>query len=51
MVSSHLLDEIQRICNRLVVIKDGAVIWQGETADLSGSDGDLEEAFVELVSG
>ncbi|QKI81173.1 ABC transporter ATP-binding protein [Kroppenstedtia eburnea] len=51
LVSSHLLDEIQRICNRLVVIKDGAVIWQGETADLSGSDGDLEEAFVELVSG
>ncbi|EGK08562.1 antibiotic ABC superfamily ATP binding cassette transporter, ABC protein [Desmospora sp. 8437] len=50
LVSSHLLDEIQRICNRLVVIKDGAVIWQGETADLSGSDGDLEEAFVELVS-
>ncbi|GGA42686.1 ABC transporter ATP-binding protein [Kroppenstedtia guangzhouensis] len=50
LISSHLLDEIQRICKRLVVLKDGAVIWQGETGELSGSR-DLEEAFVELVSG
>uniref|UniRef100_UPI003D195EA5 ABC transporter ATP-binding protein n=1 Tax=Kroppenstedtia sanguinis TaxID=1380684 RepID=UPI003D195EA5 len=51
LVSSHLLDEIQRICRRLVVLKEGRVVWQGETEDLSRSARDLEEAFVELVSG
>jgi ABC-2 type transport system ATP-binding protein len=56
-ISSHLLDELQQICNRLVVIRDGRLIWQGETAELmrraQGENGTwrLEDAFVELVRG
>lgn len=50
LISSHLLDEIQRICRRLVVLNEGNLVWQGATEELSGPDGDLEEAFVELVT-
>lgn len=53
-VSSHLLDELQQICSRLVVIREGKLLWQGETRELvlrAGADGRLEDAFVELVRG
>ncbi len=40
------------MCNRLVVIKDGKLIWQGLTSELlekaKGSNR-LEDAFIELV--
>jgi len=52
LISSHLLDELQQMCNRLVVIKDGKLIWQGLTSELlekaKGSNR-LEDAFIELV--
>lgn len=49
LISSHLLDEIQRICTQLVVLNKGKVVWQGATKELA-REGELEEAFVELVS-
>lgn len=52
LISSHLLDELQQMCNRLVVIKEGKLIWQGFTSELlekaKGSNR-LEDAFIELV--
>jgi len=52
LISSHLLDELQQMCNRLVIIKDGKLIWQGLTSELlekaKGSNR-LEDAFIELV--
>ncbi|GIP40516.1 ABC transporter ATP-binding protein [Paenibacillus sp. J31TS4] len=51
-VSSHLLDELQRIGDRFVMIKEGRLLWQGtseEWKDNAGSRG-LEEYFVELMT-
>lgn len=50
LISSHLLDEIQRICDQLVVIREGIVLWSGPMADLAREGQQLEDAFVELVS-
>lgn len=37
-ISSHLLDELEQMCNRLVVIQKGRLIWQGKMEELSRSD-------------
>ncbi|WP_080873628.1 ABC transporter ATP-binding protein [Oceanobacillus timonensis] len=50
LISSHLLDEIQRICDQLVVIKEGNVLWSGPMENLAREGQQLEDAFVELVS-
>ncbi len=36
LISSHLLDELQQLCDDLVVIKEGKLVWQGKMADLFG---------------
>ena len=52
-ISSHLLDELQQLCNRFVVINKGKLIWQGSKDELEsmGKSGRLEDAFIKLVSG
>ncbi|WP_270942258.1 ABC transporter ATP-binding protein [Romboutsia lituseburensis] len=50
-ISSHLLDELQKICEKLVIIKDGSLIWSGDTKDLidDKKSNNLEEIFVNLM--
>lgn len=52
-ISSHLLDELQQLCNRFIVINKGEIIWQGNKAELEdiSDSGKLEDSFVKLVSG
>jgi ABC-2 type transport system ATP-binding protein len=44
IVSSHLLHDVERIADRLLVLGDGRLIQEGETASLVGDDRTLEEA-------
>ena len=51
-ISSHLLDELQKICNKLVIIKSGTIAWQGAKDDflaLGNQDATLEEVFIKLI--
>ena len=51
-ISSHLLDELQTICNKLVIIKSGTIAWQGAKDDflaLGNQDATLEEVFIKLI--
>lgn len=51
-ISSHLLDELQQMCNKLIVIREGRLIWEGLTQELlakSHGSNRLEDAFVELM--
>ncbi|AKN30554.1 ABC transporter ATP-binding protein [Clostridium carboxidivorans P7] len=53
-ISSHLLDELQQMCNRFIAINKGKIIWQGSKENLlknTGEGGRLEDAFINLVSG
>jgi ABC-2 type transport system ATP-binding protein len=48
--SSHVMDVVQRLCDRVAVIASGRRIAEGTVAELSGG-GTLQEAFVDLVGG
>src|SRR5690625_2293668 len=50
LISSHLLDELQKICSQIVVIREGELLWSGQKNELAKSNQTLEDAFVELVS-
>lgn len=48
-ISSHLLDELQQMCDELVVIKEGRLVWQGPTDQLVEDGQRLEDAFMGLM--
>jgi ABC-2 type transport system ATP-binding protein len=45
LVSSHVLNDVERVAERLLVLDAGRVIQEGETAALVGEDRTLEEAI------
>ena len=46
VISSHLLQDVERISDRLLVINKGQVVKEGVTSDLVGDDRTLEEALI-----
>ena len=49
--SSHLMHEVSRLCDQIVIVSDGRVVAQGTTdqiREISGEN-ELEDAFVRLV--
>lgn len=48
--ASHVMDVVQRLCDRLVVIGAGQVLAEGTVADVARGRS-LQDAFVELVGG
>jgi ABC-2 type transport system ATP-binding protein len=49
LLSSHLLHEVERTADRLVVITRGRVVAQGTRDELVAAGGDLEEEFLRLT--
>jgi ABC-2 type transport system ATP-binding protein len=49
-VSSHLLAEIEHICDRLIMISDGKTVFQGQVAELRATRGDELVLRPEVVS-
>ncbi|GAA0748656.1 ABC transporter ATP-binding protein [Clostridium oceanicum] len=51
-ISSHILDELQRICTDLVIIKEGKLAWKGATNELLNKVNEtdrLEDVYVKLM--
>jgi ABC-2 type transport system ATP-binding protein len=48
--ASHVMDVVQRLCDRVVVIGAGRVLTEGTVAEVAG-ERNLQDAFVELVGG
>ncbi len=48
--ASHVMDVVQRLCNRVVVIAQGRVVTEGTVAEVAGGR-NLQDAFIELVGG
>lgn len=51
LLSSHLLSEVERVCDRVAILHEGQVLAQGETRQVVREGEALEDAFVRLVRG
>ena len=47
--SSHVLEVVEKFCNKIAIIKDGKIIVSGNTEEIKGSES-LEEKFLELFN-
>jgi ABC-2 type transport system ATP-binding protein len=49
---SHILDVVERVCDRIVVLRDGGIIADGTFAELAANHrgGTLEQVFLELTA-
>ena len=51
LLNSHLLSEVERVCDRIAVIHGGRLLREGPVDVLLSGDRELEDVFVELVQG
>ncbi|MCC7448253.1 MAG: ATP-binding cassette domain-containing protein [Anaerolineae bacterium] len=51
ILSTHLMDEVERLCDRIAIIHRGAIMATGTPDELKRAQGvdDLESAFVKIV--
>jgi ABC-2 type transport system ATP-binding protein len=51
LLASHNMDEVQRLCNSVLMMKDGVIVDSGTPDNLIAKHGrkNLEEVFLELV--
>jgi ABC-2 type transport system ATP-binding protein len=48
--SSHVLDVVEKLCDRVAIIAKGALVAEGTVAELA-KGGSLQDAFVDIVGG
>jgi ABC-2 type transport system ATP-binding protein len=53
VLTSHFMDEVERLCDRGMVLKDGRKVAEGTVAEIraAGEGSTLEDAYVSLVGG
>ncbi|MCP4745897.1 MAG: ABC transporter ATP-binding protein [Desulfobacteraceae bacterium] len=47
--SSHILNDVETLCDRIAVIHQGRILFCGETKDFSDTSGELENKFVNII--
>ena len=50
-LTSHVLDVVERLCDRVAIIHHGRLVMEGSTTDLREGDETLEDIFVRTVGG
>jgi sodium transport system ATP-binding protein len=51
LFSSHVMQEVSALCDRIVIVAHGSVVASGSAAELLAASGcdNLEDAFVKLA--
>lgn len=47
--SSHILSDIEALCDRIGVIHEGVLLYSGELADFIATDEELEQCFINVI--
>ncbi|MFI5458191.1 MAG: ABC transporter ATP-binding protein [Isosphaerales bacterium] len=50
MVSTHILQEVEPVADRVLFIHDGTIVFDGKPAQLASQSGTLEQAFYNLTA-
>jgi len=48
-LTSHVLEVVERLCDRVAIINEGRLVTEGSMAELRGASETLEDAFVRAV--
>jgi ABC-2 type transport system ATP-binding protein len=48
-LTSHVLEVVERLCDRVAIINEGKLVQEGSMAELRGAFATLEDAFVRAV--
>ncbi|MBB6096640.1 sodium transport system ATP-binding protein [Deinobacterium chartae] len=49
LYSTHVMEEVERVCDRVAIIDHGRLLTEGSLAEVRGPHAYLEDAFFELV--
>jgi ABC-2 type transport system ATP-binding protein len=50
-LTSHVLEVVERLCDRVAIINEGKVVLEGSMAELRSGSDSLEDAFVRVIGG
>jgi ABC-2 type transport system ATP-binding protein len=50
LVSTHILQEVEPVADRVLFIHDGKIVFDGKPAELANQNGNLEQAFYSLTA-
>lgn len=50
LLSTHILQEVEAMCNRVIFINEGRIVFDGTPEELSREQHDLDERFSELTA-
>jgi ABC-2 type transport system ATP-binding protein len=50
-ITSHVLDVVERLCNRVAIIANGRLVAEGSVAELRSAQETLEDIFLRVVGG
>jgi ABC-2 type transport system ATP-binding protein len=50
MVSTHILQEVEPVADRVLFIHDGKIVYDGKPAQMADANGNLEQAFYNLTA-
>lgn len=50
LLSTHILQEVRAVCNRVIMVNNGRVVFDGPTNDLGSNEVDMEKQFRKLTS-
>ncbi len=48
IIASHILAEVEKICDHVAVLRKGSLLFQGSVKELSGSEGRVELAALDM---
>lgn len=51
LISTHLLDSVQELWDRMLIMKNGEFVFSGTKSDLANHDKSLEDIFFEVTEG
>ena len=51
LLASHNMSEVERLCNSIIMMKEGAIVDEGTCKDLINKHGreDLEDTFLQIA--
>ena len=50
LLSTHILQEVEAMASRVILINEGRLVYDGPVADLAGNEGGLDGAFRKLTT-